>query len=171
MIQKQVFPVRRFCDWLRITTWPHSCLQNGVWRGRRIMIPHFPLLFNDNPASRTSVISIPNTVFFPKECILCQDFGESRFQRWAVKSSILSSNFACSLYFGQIRLSPDNTLLPDPNNPCKRIDTSFQRKDFKRKIRAVIGLWLTLDPYISPIILKRRSLVCLSKWSKKVKKS
>ena len=63
--------------------------------------PTLPLLFNDNPASRTSVISIPNTVFFPKECILCQDLGESRFQRWAFKSSISSRNFSCSLYFGQ----------------------------------------------------------------------
>ena len=27
--------------------------------------PAFPLLFHDNPASRTSVFSNPNTVFFP----------------------------------------------------------------------------------------------------------
>ena len=27
--------------------------------------PAFPLLLHDNPASRNSVISIPNTIFFP----------------------------------------------------------------------------------------------------------
>lgn len=65
-------------------------MQNGVWR-KADHDPALPVLFNDNPASRILVVSTPDTVFFPKECILCQDFGESRFQRWAVKSSVSKS--------------------------------------------------------------------------------
>ena len=64
----------------------------------------FLLLFQDNPAPRTSVISTPNTVFFPKTASGFKISGNPA-SRVAVKSRISSRNFAfsrISLYLGQI---------------------------------------------------------------------
>ena len=40
-------------------------LNFGVWKGEGVADPVFLHLFHDNPASRTSEISTPNTAFFP----------------------------------------------------------------------------------------------------------
>ena len=76
---------------------PEACLiemttncEYRVWRGGGgNRDPAFPLFFHDNPASRTFVISIPNTVLFLSAKVLANTAC------WvAFKSRMLSRNFA-----------------------------------------------------------------------------
>ena len=53
----------------------------------------FPLLLHDNPASRTSVVSVPSTVFFPNTAYSAKNLTNPT-SRKAVKSRFPSRNFA-----------------------------------------------------------------------------
>ena len=57
--------------------------------------PAFPLQLHDNPASRTSVISFPSTVFFPNTAYSAKILADQN-SREAVKSRFPSRNFAFS---------------------------------------------------------------------------
>ena len=90
-------------DGSRVSGSKAPVLSPGVQK--RGLDPAFQLLFHDNHASRTSVISIPNSVFCSQYRIQCQDFGESHFPRsglipYPVKKFGVFPNPA--LYFGQI---------------------------------------------------------------------
>ena len=96
---------------------PEACLiemttncEYRVWRagGGGIVIPHSRFFFHDNPASRTFVISIPNTVLFLSAKVLASTAC------WvAFKSRMLSRNFAFfpnpALHCGQLP-DPEKTL-------------------------------------------------------------
>ena len=71
-------------------------------------MPHSRSFFNENPASRTYFIAIPNIIFFlnPHPC---PNLGESGFpgssQAGVLRERLLES----TMYFGQIP-EPGNTL-------------------------------------------------------------
>ena len=75
----------------------HVFLHVSLRSGKEAPDPTFSLPCHENPASRTSVIAIPNNVFFPKRAV--KSASRRRFQDPA-------------FYFGKI-LDPGNTL-PDP---------------------------------------------------------
>ena len=61
---------------------------NKVWKGGgrgggEVLTPHLPLLFDENPASRTSFIAIPIIVFFPNP-------AKNRDNVWKVECKFLS---------------------------------------------------------------------------------
>ena len=45
--------------------------------GGEVLTPHLPLLFDENPASRTSFIAIPIIVFFPNPAKIETMYGRS----------------------------------------------------------------------------------------------
>ena len=93
---------------------PEACLiemttnsEYRVWKGGN-PDPAFPLFFHDNPASRTFVISIPNTVLFLSAKVLANTAC------WiAFKSRMPAGNFAFfphpALHYDQIPY-PEKTL-------------------------------------------------------------
>ena len=70
--------------------------------------PAFSLLFHDNPARRTSVISTPNTVFFPKAA------SRAKISANPVSRQEILHFPESALYLGQI---------PDPENTFSVPDT------------------------------------------------
>ena len=81
--------------------------------GRGVPDPTFLLLFHDNPASWTSVISTPSTVFFPNT--------KSRAKALVNPASQVSvkSFPKPALYFGQI---------PDPEDTLPTLILSYNRQ-------------------------------------------
>lgn len=69
--------------------------------GKGVPHPAIPLLFHENPASRTSVIDIPHSVSFPMLHSV-PNFGESRYpgsSQLTYPANVFSNH---ALYFGQI---------------------------------------------------------------------